>query len=142
MLRLDSFFKLAIVAHLILASLLLPTLHFHFAADHDHESDEIHRHETIHAHFLVSLAGSDTAPGIHHEDGESSSNEIKLVALTSHKLKDSDQPFHKQLYFLDDQQRQVLVATFFRSVVGKPDSPPHIPEFQFLGSPRSPPSFV
>lgn len=145
MLKLKAFFRLFIVAHLLVASLIFPTLHFHFVGDHDHESDEIHRHGMVHAHFLASLtSGESRTSGIHHEDGESSEHggEIGLVTLTSHKLKDSDQPFHKQLYFLDNHQRQFTVATLFRAVVGKPDSPPRHPEFQFLGSPRSPPRFV
>jgi hypothetical protein len=145
MLRLRIFFRLVIVAHLFVASLVFPTLHFHLVGDHDHESDEIQRHGMVHAHFLVSLAGSDSrASGIHHEDRgyNEDGNEIGLVALTSHKLKNSNQPFQKQLFFLDDHQRHVFVATFFRALVGKPDSPPHLPKFQFLGSPRSPPSFL
>jgi len=145
MLRLKTFFRLVIVAQLLVASLVFPTLHSHFIGDHDHESDGIHRHGMVHAHFLMSLAGGESrTSGIHHDGREfdEDGNEIGLVALTSHKLKDSDQRFHKQLYFIDDQQRHVVVATFFRAMVGKPDSPPHLPEFQFLGSPRSPPSFV
>jgi hypothetical protein len=54
----------------------------------------------VHAHFLVSLAGGESrASSFYHEDREydEDGNEIGLVALTSHKLKDSDQPFHKQL---------------------------------------------
>ncbi len=145
MLGTKSAFRLAIVAHLVFASLLFPTLHLHLTDDHDHESDGIHRHGIVHAHFLVSLAGSNTAaPGIHHDDAQAyeDESEIGLVALTSHKLKPSDQPFNKQLYFLADRQRKIVVTTFFRAVAGKPDSPPHHRAFAYLGLPRSPPTFV
>jgi hypothetical protein len=145
MLRLKSFFRLVVVANLLFASLLFPTLHFHFVNDHDHDSDGIHRHGIVHAHFLVSLADSDSRhPAIHHDDIESheQGNEIDLVALTSQKANQSGQPFHKQLYFLDDEQRQLVIATFFRAVVIKPDPPPHFSEFYHLGSPRAPPRFI
>jgi hypothetical protein len=144
MLRLESRFRLVIVANLLLASLLFPTLHFHPGGDHVHDSDAAHRHGIVHSHFLVSLAGSDNRhPGIHHDDVESHEhgNEIALVGLTSHKVKGSD-PFQKQLYFLDNKQRQLVVTIFFRRLVTKPDSPPHFSESYHLGSPRSPPRFV
>jgi hypothetical protein len=144
MLRLKSTFRLVIVANLLLASLFFPTLHFHPIDDHVHDSDAVHRHGIVHSHFLVSLAGSDNlTPGIHHDDigSHEEGNEIALVGLTSPKVKGSDQPFQKQLYFLDDKQRQLVVATFSRRLVTKPDSPPHVSEFYHLGSPRSPPSF-
>lgn len=145
MLGLKTFFRLLVVAHLLVASLVFPTLHSHFSGDHDHETDQILRHGTVHAHFLRSLAGGESrTSGIRHEGRgfDEDGNQIGLVALTSPKLKDSDQRFHKQLYFIDDPQRHGVVAAFFHGVVAKPDSPPHLPEFQFLGSPRSPPSFV
>jgi hypothetical protein len=145
MLRLKSSFRLVIVANLLLASILFPTFHFHPIDDHAHDSNEAHRHGIVHSHFVVSLAGSDNRhPGIHHDDVESHEhgNEIALVGLTSPKVKGSDQPFQKQLYFLDDEQRQPVVTTFFRTLVTKPDSPPHLSEFYYLGSPRSPPRFA
>jgi hypothetical protein len=144
MLRLKSTFRLVIVANLLLASLLFPTLHFHPIDDHVHDSDAAHRHGIVHSHFLVSLAGSDNlTPGIHHDDvgSHEKGNEIALVGLTSPKVKGPDQPFQKQLYFLDDKQRRLGVTTFFRTLVTKPDLPPHLSEFYHLGSPRSPPSF-
>jgi len=128
-----------------LASLLFPTLHFHLVDDHAHDSAGAHRHGIAHAHFLVSLADNDNrTPGIHHDDIESheQGNEIGLVALTSHKVKGSDQPFQKQLYYLADEQRQLVITTFLRTATVKPDSPPHVSEFHHLGSPRSPPRFV
>lgn len=143
MLSLKSFLRSALAAHLICASLLLPALHLHLVDDHRHDSGEIHRHRIVHAHFLNSLAQKDTGTaGFNRHSDESSAdgNEIGLVTLTSHRSKDSDQPFHKQLYFLADGQRQVIVGPHFRAVAGKPDSPPRLPEFQFLGSPRSPPA--
>jgi hypothetical protein len=145
MLSLKSFFRLATVANLLLASLLFPTLHFHFFGDHDHDSDGIHRHGIVHAHFLISLADNDNrTAGIHHDDTESheQGNEIGLVALTPHKVKGSGQPFQKQLYYLADEQRQLVIATFLRAATAKPNSPPHVVEFRYLGSPRSPPRFI
>jgi hypothetical protein len=145
MLRLKSFFRLAIVASLLLASLLFPTLHFHFTGDHDHDSEGVHRHGIAHAHFLVSLAGGDNQPHRIYHDGLESheqDNEIGLVAVTSHKVKGSDQQFQKQLYFLNDPQRQLVIKTFFRALLSKPDSPPGELESRYLGSPRSPPRFV
>lgn len=141
MLRLQSRFRLVIVANLLWASLLFPTLHFHPGDDHVHDSDAAHRHGIVHSHFIVSLSASDNrTPGIHHDDVDS--HEIALVGLTSPKVKGSDQPFQKQLYFLENKQRQLVVTTFFRTLVTKPDSPPHLSEFHHLGSPRSPPRFA
>jgi hypothetical protein len=143
--RLKSPFRLVIVANLLLVSLLFPTLHFHPVDEHAHDSDTAHRHGIVHSHFIVALAGSDNrAPGIHHDDVDSheQGNEIALVGLTSSKVKGSDQPFQKQLYFLDDKQRRLAVTTFSRTLVTKPDSPPHLSEFYHLGSPRSPPRFA
>jgi hypothetical protein len=143
--KLKSLFRLAIVANLLLAIILFPTFHFHPVDDHAHDSDTVHRHGIVHSHFIVSLAGSDNlTPGIHHDDvgSHEHGNEIALVGLTSSKVKGSDQPFQKQLYFLDDKQRQLVVTTFFRTLVTKPDSPPHLSEFYHLGSPRSPPRFA
>jgi hypothetical protein len=145
MVAIKSVIRLAFVAHLVFASLLFPTLHLHLIDDHAHEADEIHRHGIVHAHFLVSLAGDHSAaPGIHHDAAQSyeDESEIRLVTLTSHKLKPSDQPFNKQLYLLTDRQRKIVVTTFFRAVAGKPDSPPHDRAFAYLGLPRSPPAFV
>lgn len=145
MLRLKSFFRLAIVANLLCASLLFPTLHFHLVDDHAHDSDGAHRHGIVHAHFLVSLSDNDNlTPGIHHDDIESQEqgNEIGLIALTSHKVRASDQPFQKRLYYLADEQRQLVITTLLRAATVKPDSPPHVSEFHHLGSPRSPPRFV
>jgi hypothetical protein len=115
----------------------------HFIGDHDHESHEIHGHGIVHAHFLVTLADA-RQPGMHHDDmaAHEHDNEVGLVALTFHKVTGSDQPFHNQLYYLADQQRGLVIAEFFRAIVGKPDSPPHLSEFRYLGSPRSPPRFV
>jgi hypothetical protein len=143
MLRLNPLSRLVIVANLLLASILFPTFHFHPVDEHAHDS-AAHRHGIVHSHFVVSLAGSDNQhPGIHHDDVESHEhgNEIALVGLTSHKVKGSD-PFQKQLYFLDNKQRQLVVTIFFRRLVTKPDSPPHFSEFHHLGSPRSPPRFI
>jgi len=145
MLRLKSFFRLVVVASLLFASLLFPTLHFHFTGDHDHDSAELHRHSIAHAHFLVSLAGGDNRlHGVHHDGLESheQGDEISLVALTSHKLRASDQRFQKQLYFVSDKQRQLVITTFFRAVLSKPDSPPGESESRYLGYPRSPPRFL
>jgi hypothetical protein len=145
MLGLKSFFRLAIVANLLFASLLFPTVHFHLVGDHAHDSDGAHRHGIVHAHFLVSLADNDNrTPGIHHDDIESQEqgNEIGLIALTSNKIKGSNQPFQKQLYYLTDEQRQLVITTFLRAATVMTDSPPHVSEFHHLGSPRSPPKFV
>jgi hypothetical protein len=145
MLRLNPLFRQVIIGNLFLASILFPTFHSHSVNDHAHDGEGAHRHGIVHSHFVVSLAGSDNQhPGIHHDDVESHEhgNEIALVGLTSHKVKGSDQPFQKQLYFLDNKQRQLVVTTFFRRLVTKPDSPPHFSEFHHLGSPRSPPRFI
>jgi hypothetical protein len=145
MLRLKTFLRVVIVAHLLVASLLFPTLHLHFIGDHDHESDEIHRHGMVHGHFLLSLADHDNGRSdIHHDDIEphEQRNEIGLVALTSHKITGSNQPFQKQLYYLADQQRELVITIFLRAATVKPDSPPHTSEFRHHGSPRSPPRFV
>jgi hypothetical protein len=145
MFRLNPLFRQVILGNLLLASILFPTFHFHPVDDHAHDADEAHRHGIVHSHFVVSLAGSDNRnPGIHHDDIESNEhgNEIALIALTSHKVNGSDQPFHKQLYFLDDKQRGLAVTTFFRRLVTKPDSPPNFSEFYHHGSPRSPPRFI
>lgn len=143
MLRLRSLIRSFIVANLLLAGLLFPALHIHFIGEHDHDTNEIHRHGIVHAHFLVALADG-RQPGIHHDDiaSHEHGNEIGLVALTSHKVNGSDQPFHKQLYYLADQQRVLVITAFSRAIVGKPDSPPHLLESRYLGSPRSPPKFV
>lgn len=145
MLRLKSPVRLVIVANLLLASLFFPTLHLHPIDDHAHDSDTAHRHGIVHSHFVVALAGSDNrTPNIHHDDvgSHEQGNEIALVGLTPPKVKGSDQPFQKQLYFLDGKQRQLVVTTFFQTLVTKPDSPPHVSEFYHLGSPRSPPRFA
>jgi hypothetical protein len=145
MLRLKSSFRLVIVANLLLASILFPTLHFHPGDDHVHDSEAAHRHGIVHSHFIVALSSSDTrTPGIRHEDVESheQGDEIALVGLNPHRAKGLDQPFQKQLYFLDDTQRRLVVTTFFRTLVTKPDSPPYLLEFYHLGSPRSPPRFA
>jgi hypothetical protein len=145
MLRLKTIFRLAIVVNLLFASLLFPTLHIHLLDDHALDSDGAHRHDIVHAHFLVSLTDSDNrTPGIRHDDIESheQGNEIGLVALTSHKVRGSDQPFQRQLYYLADAQRQLVITTFLSTVTLKPDSPPHVSVFYHLGSPRSPPSSI
>ena len=145
MLRLKTFFRLVIVAHLFVASLVFPTLHFHLLGDHNHESEETHRHEIVHAHFFVSLAANNNgSSGIHHDDiaPHEQDNEIGLVAVSSQKITGSNQPFQKQLYYLADEQRQLVITTFFRAVTIKHESPPHGPGFYHPGSPRSPPNFI
>jgi hypothetical protein len=145
MVALKLFFRRFIVANLLLASLLFPTLHFHPVNDHAHESDAMHRHEIVHAHFLLSLADNDNgSSGIHHDDIEphEQGNEIGLVALSSQKITGSNQPFQKQLYYLADEQRQLVITTFLRAATIKHESPPHSPELYHPGSPRSPPSLV
>jgi hypothetical protein len=69
MLRLKTFLRVIIVAHFLVVSLVFSTLHPHFIGYHDHESDEIHRHGMVHAHFLVSLASGDSRTfAIHHHN--------------------------------------------------------------------------
>jgi hypothetical protein len=129
MVRLRSFIRSVIVANLLLAGLLFPALHVHFIGDHGHESHEIHRHGIVHAHFLVALADNQQ-PGMHHDEiaSHEHGNEVALLALTSHKVNGSDQPFHKQLYYLADQQRGLVIAAISRDS-RQAGPPPHVQSF-------------
>ena len=50
-----SFCRLALLPVLLLASLLLPTLHLHPVYEHDHNGPS-HQHAIVHADFLAALA--------------------------------------------------------------------------------------
>lgn len=145
MLRLKSFFRLVIVANLLLAGLLFPTLHFHSVDQHTHDSSGAHRHDIVHADFLAVLAnGHNQHANGPHDDADSNwpVDGIGLLTLASQRIEFSAPPIQDQIFSLNHPQLPRIATISFHRRIIQHDSPPHVPEYRYLGSPRSPPRFI
>lgn len=145
MLKLKSFFRLVVVANLLLAGLLFPTLHFHLIDDHDHHLDGRHRHGVVHSDFLTVLAhGHSGQANSHHDDVDADwpADGTGLLALTSHRTELSVPSTQDSILppAYDRLPRMITIA-LSRGII-KNESPPHVPEFYSLAAPRSPPVLV
>jgi hypothetical protein len=137
--------RVAVVPLLILAALLLPTLHLHPVHGHDHEKQS-HQHTVIHADFF-SVSVHDQHHS-HTEDvalGDSipaTFSQSSLSALLTRNLDSLLTSLEKSPEFLlvdiaVAHGRQVL----FTPVLKRDHPPPLRPVFVAPNSPRSPPSF-
>ena len=142
--RLRSFLRLSVVANLLIATLLFPALHFHPVDDHAHDSDGAHRHGIVHADFLNVLAENrNEHDGVSPEDVHSDwpTDGIGLRALTSHRVEFLNHQLQKQI-FIQNCEQPVHATILFRPLIIEHASPPHMPDFGYLPSPRSPPRHI
>jgi hypothetical protein len=145
MFRLKSFLRLFVVANLLLAGLLFPTLHFHLVDDHDRHLDGAHRHGVVHADFVAVLAhGHSGQANSHHDDVDADwpADGTDLLAVSSHRTELSAPPLHDQILLPDYDRLPRIVTISLRRGIIKNESPPHVPEVYSLASPRSPPVLV
>ena len=144
MLTLKSFVRWVILANLLLAGILLPTLHLHLIDDHDHQPDRAHRHGVVHADFLEVLAQSPNEAANSHQDVDPDlpAEGIGLLALTSHLIEFSAAPVQDQILLPEHDRLPRLATISLRRRNIKNESPPHRPEVLSLASPRSPPRSI
>jgi hypothetical protein len=145
MLRFESFsFRRAIITILVLVAVALPTLHFHPADEHSHEGDKGHGHGVLHADFFAVLdhdhsdEKGDHNVSVFDTEPPWSTDQINLLALTSHNLKPL--PLAAFSVFLFYEERADPSKILFKKGFIERDHPPPIAEvYTSLGSSRSPP---
>jgi len=139
----SNFWRLVLLPVLLVAALLLPTLHVHPVYAHDH-GDQSHQHALVHADFLAALAHDHSHPD-HGEIafGDSSDRAFLQSSLAALLVRGLDVPtpdLEKTPVFLafDLALLRSLPGIFARALE-REHAPPKQQAFVTPNSPRSPP---
>jgi hypothetical protein len=140
----SNFWRLALQPVLLVAALLLPTLHLHPVYIHDHD-EQSHQHAIVHADFLSALA-NDHSHSDHGEitfgDGSPSAFlQSSLTALLVRGLDVSPSVLEKTPVFLAfDPALLRSWPAIFAQGLKREHAPPEQQAFITPNSPRSPPT--
>jgi hypothetical protein len=140
----SNFWRLAFLPVLLVASLLLPTLHLHPVYAHDHD-EQSHQHAIVHADFLSALAHDHSHPD-HGEIvfGDSSPRAFLQSSLAALLVRGFDVPppaLEKTPVFLAlDPALLRSWRAIFAQGLKREHAPPTQQAFVIPNSPRSPPT--
>lgn len=130
------------------ALLLLPALHLHPAATHEHGTHAVHQHAAVaHADFLLSLTHNhDEYPGDHDGSDDASAHppvQIGFLTLPPRHLT-LFLPAFEKIPGLAPAQAPVLSSSFaaYAWLLARDHAPPVQTIFLSPSAPRSPPRFA
>ena len=130
----------------IVATLLLPVLHFHRDYSHGHGHHETHDHGVIHADFFATFAQDHGEESSEHKVWDESPtgvpDQISLVTLASRNLWSFAEDFQNKVFLIFIEPVTPPESPPYRWTLEREHSPPIAAFYRNPNSPRSPPQSV